>query len=131
LLKKLGLDAPAFRDQMDVAMWPALRAALTAVIATKSRDEWCVFLEGSDVCVAPVMNLDEAPQYAHNRARETFVEVAGVVQPSVAPRFSVTPGEIQAPPPAIGAHSEAALKDWGLPEDVIAALKNADAIYQS
>ena len=46
--------------------------------------------EGSDACVFPVLSLDEAQHHPHLRARETFVDVAGVVQPAPAPRFSRT-----------------------------------------
>jgi alpha-methylacyl-CoA racemase len=83
------------------------------VIATKTRDEWCAIMDATDVCFAPVLDLDEAPKHPHNAARQTFVEVAGVVQPAPAPRFSATPGAVQGPPPAVGAHDREALADWG------------------
>jgi alpha-methylacyl-CoA racemase len=114
LLEKTGVKDPDFAKQMDRTAWPALRAKLAAVIATKTRDEWTQIMGGTDVCFAPVLTLEEAPKHPHNAARQTFVEVAGVTQPAPAPRFSATPGAIQGPPPAIGAHSEEALADWGL-----------------
>ena len=61
-----------------------------AVFKTRSRDEWCGLMEGSDVCFAPVLNIHEAPQHPHNLARETYVEVGGMIQPAPAPRFSRT-----------------------------------------
>jgi alpha-methylacyl-CoA racemase len=127
LLEKTGISEPEFKSQMDRAAWPRLRERLAAVIAGKSRDEWCGLMEGTDVCFAPVLDLDEAPRHAHNRARETFVEVAGVTQPAPAPRFSATPGKIAGAPPAIGAHNREALADWGFAEGEIAALENAGA----
>ena len=114
LLEKTGIKDPEFARQMDRTAWPDLRAKLAAVIATKTRDEWTAIMGGTDVCFAPVLTLEEAPKHPHNAARQTFVEVAGVTQPAPAPRFSATPGAIQGPPPAIGAHSEEALADWGL-----------------
>jgi alpha-methylacyl-CoA racemase len=114
LLEKTGIKDPEFAKQMDRTAWPDLRAKLAAVIATKTRDEWTDIMGGTDVCFAPVLTLEEAPKHPHNAARQTFVEVAGVTQPAPAPRFSATPGAIQGPPPAIGAHSEEALADWGL-----------------
>ena len=48
-------------------------------------------MEGSDVCFAPVLDLVEAPQHPHNRARKTFATVDGITQPSPAPRFLGTP----------------------------------------
>jgi len=114
LLEKTGIDDPEFVRQHDRAVWPELHDKLAAVIANKSQAEWCAIMEGTDVCFAPVLDLDEAPKHAHNAARKTFVEVAGVMQPAPAPRFSATPGAIQGPPPAVGAHDREALADWGL-----------------
>ncbi len=128
LLEKTGIADPAFKAQMDRDQWPALREALAKVIAQKSRDEWCALMEATDVCFAPVLDLDEAPRHAHNVARETFVEVAGITQPAPAPRFSLTPGAIAGPPPAIGAHNREALADWGFSGDEIEALKADGAI---
>lgn len=128
LLEKTGISDPAFKSQMDRGAWPDLKAKLAAVIATKTRDEWCVLMEATDVCFAPVLDLDEAPKHAHNRARETFVEIAGVTQPAPAPRFSRTPGAIQGPPPAIGAHDREALKDWGFSDGEIDGLQAAGAL---
>jgi len=120
LLEKAGLDDPVFKAQMNRADWPDLKAKLAAVIKTKSRDEWCAIMDATDVCFAPVLSLAEAPNHPHNVARKTFVEVEGVVQPAPAPRFSATPGAIQGPAPAIGAHTDAALADWGVKAPVTA-----------
>ncbi|MFM8819636.1 MAG: CaiB/BaiF CoA transferase family protein [Phenylobacterium sp.] len=128
LLEKTGISDPAFKAQMDRAAWPDLKRKLAAVIATKTRDEWCALMEATDVCFAPILDLDEAPKHAHNVARQTFVEVAGVTQPAPAPRFSKTPGVIQGPPPAIGAHDMEALKDWGFSDADLAGLKANGAI---
>jgi alpha-methylacyl-CoA racemase len=128
LLEKTGISDPAFKAQMDRAQWPALREKLAAVIAEKTRDEWCDIMAGTDVCFGPVLSLDEAPRHPHNLARGTFVEVAGVTQPGPAPRFSATPGAVAGPPPAIGAHNRSALGAWGFEEDEINALQAAGAL---
>jgi alpha-methylacyl-CoA racemase len=128
LLEKTGISDPAFKAQMDRGAWPDLKAKLAAVIATKTQSEWCALMEATDVCFAPVLDLDEAPKHAHNVARQTFVEVAGVTQPAPAPRFSKTPGAIQGPPPAIGAHDQEALRDWGFSEADVSALKANGAL---
>lgn len=98
------------------------------MIAQKSQAEWCEIMDATDVCFAPVLDLDEAPRHPHNVARETFVELGGVVQPAPAPRFSATPGAIQGPPPAIGAHDREALGDWGFSAAQIEDLKAAGAL---
>ncbi|WP_374470489.1 CaiB/BaiF CoA transferase family protein [Phenylobacterium sp.] len=128
LLEKTGISDPDFQAQMDRRAWPALHDKLAAVIATRTRDEWTEIMGGTDVCFAPVLDLDEAPKHPHNVARETFVELAGVTQPAPAPRFSATPGKIQGPPPAVGAHDRQALLDWGFTGPEIDRLADAGAI---
>jgi alpha-methylacyl-CoA racemase len=91
LLEKAGIDDPAFKAQWDRSQWPALKEKLAAVLATRTRDAWCAVFEGSDACVAPVLDMDEAPLHAHNLSRNTFIEVNGIIQPAPAPRFSGTP----------------------------------------
>jgi alpha-methylacyl-CoA racemase len=113
LLEKTGLSDPKYKAQMDRAQWADLHDGLAAVFATKTQDQWCQIMEGTDVCFAPVLTIADAPKHKHNAARKTFVEVDGVVQPAPAPRFSLTPGEIQFAPAQIGAHTEEALRDWG------------------
>ena len=128
LLEKTGIDDPEFQRQMDRAAWPSLHDKLAAVIAVKTRDEWCEIMDATDVCFAPVLDLDEAPKHPHNAARQTFVEVAGVIQPAPAPRFSATPGAIQGPAPSVGAHDREALADWGFSPAEIAALFAAEPV---
>jgi alpha-methylacyl-CoA racemase len=128
LLEKTGITDPQFQHQMSRDEWPQLREKLAAVIATKTRDDWCALMDGTDVCFAPVLTMDEAPAHPHNAARQTFVEVAGVIQPAPAPRFSATPGVIQCPPPKIGADNDAALADWGFSVEAISALKDQGAL---
>jgi alpha-methylacyl-CoA racemase len=128
LLEKTGITDPDFAAQMDRGRWPELKARLAKVIAAQPRDAWIELMEGTDVCFAPVLDLDEAPHHPHNQARGTFVDIDGVTQPAPAPRFSKTPGVIAGPPPAIGAHSREALSDWGLSASEIDALDAAAVI---
>ncbi len=114
LLETAALSDPEFQAQMDRSKWPDLKSKVAAVMKTKSRDEWCEIMEGTDVCFAPVLSMAEAPDHPHNAARETFVEVQGVVQPAPAPRFSKTPGAIQGVAPGRGEHTEEILSDWGV-----------------
>lgn len=128
LREKADLDGELFEDQMNRDTWPAKKERLAEIVQEKTRQEWCDLMEGSDVCFAPVLDLEEAPAHPHNQARQTFVELDGVQQPNAAPRFSRTPGAIQGPPPVAGEHSEEALADWGLSGTEIQDLKEAEAI---
>ncbi|WP_397589102.1 CaiB/BaiF CoA transferase family protein [Sphingorhabdus sp.] len=94
LLEKTGLDADAdFAQQMDQSRWDELKGRMAEVMLTKTRDEWCTIMDGTDICFAPVLSLTEAPKHPHVAARGTFVEDAGIVQPAPAPRFSATPAD--------------------------------------
>jgi alpha-methylacyl-CoA racemase len=126
LLRLLALDPADFPAKLDAEGWPAAKEKLAAIFKTKTREEWCRLLEGSDACFAPVLSLDEAPDHPHNRARATFVTVDGIVQPAPAPRFSRTPAAMPTPPQA---PASAALRDWGFEETEIAALREAAAIH--
>jgi alpha-methylacyl-CoA racemase len=128
LLLLTGLEGEPLPAQRDKARWAELRARVAAVFKTKTRDEWCKIMEGSDVCFAPVLSLSEAPRHPHNQSRGTFVEVAGVVQPAPAPRFSRSKPAAPRPPARRGEHTEEALRDWGFSAADLTALRQAGAI---
>ncbi|CAN5336468.1 CaiB/BaiF CoA-transferase family protein [soil metagenome] len=92
---------------------PELRARIAAAFKTRTRDQWCETLEGSDACFAPVLTMAEAPQHPHNKLRQTFVDIDGVVQPAPAPRFGRTKPALPRPPEAPGASTREALLEWG------------------
>ena len=72
--------------------------------------------------------MREAPHHPHNAHRQTFVEVEGVVQPAPAPRFARTPLGIRKPPSEPGADTDEALRDWGLSESEVAALRERGVV---
>jgi alpha-methylacyl-CoA racemase len=115
--------------QMDRAQWPEAQARFAALFKTRTRDEWCALLEGTDACFAPVLTTDEAPVHPHNIARRTYVEVDGITQPAPAPRFSRTvpapPGPPQ--PPSRGEEALTTLTAWLEPVE-IAALRAAGTL---
>ncbi|AOI99899.1 CaiB/BaiF CoA transferase family protein [Burkholderia sp. LA-2-3-30-S1-D2] len=127
-LALLGLSEGDMPDQHDRSRWPEIHAKFAAIFRTRTRDEWCALAEGREVCIAPVMSLAEAPTHPHLRARQTFVERDGVVQPAPAPRFSRTPGAIQSPPARPGEHTDAVLADWGFTSAELATLRATGAI---
>jgi len=127
LRERCGIHDPVFDEQLDSARWPALKLRMAEIFRTRTRDEWCALLEGTDVCFAPVLDWDEAPRHPHNRARGTFITIDGVLQPAPAPRFSRTPPGV---PTGAGASrsGESALHDWGIADETVAMLKAAGAI---
>jgi alpha-methylacyl-CoA racemase len=114
LMEVAQVDDDALGAQMDAVAWPALTEELTKVFKSKTRDQWCALMEGTDICFAPVLSLAEAPEHPHNVDRGTFVVRDGVLQPAPAPRFSRTKAEIRRPPPAPGEHTDEILNDWGI-----------------
>jgi len=125
LLRLTGLEGKDLPNQMDRAKWPQLHETLRAVFKTKTRDEWCRIMEGTDVCFAPVLSMEEAPQHPHNKFRGSFVEIEGVIQPGPAPRFSRTKPGIQGPPVKAGQHTDAVLSDYGFSIAEVARLRAA------
>jgi len=129
LLEKTGLvDDDTLPHQHDRTQWPAMKERFVELFKTKTRDEWCELMEGSDVCFAPVLSMTEAPAHPHNVARGTFVERDGIVQPAPAPRFDRTPGEISRPPSHAGQHTDEVLADWGVDPATIAKLHETGAV---
>jgi alpha-methylacyl-CoA racemase len=128
LMERCGLDDPAFGKQMDKTRWPQMKEKLCALFRSKTRDEWCSLLQGTDACFSPVLDWDEATRYPHNVAREVFVEIDGLVQPAPAPRFSRTPGCAGATPKHVGQHTREVLSEAGLSERELDGLIAAGAI---
>ena len=129
LLKLTGLDQEQdLPYQMDRNQWPAMKERVREIFRSKTRDEWCEIMEGTDVCFAPVLSLSEAPKHPHNVHRQTFVERNGIVQPAPAPRFSRTTAEIQRPPAHAGQHTDEVLTEWGFGADDITKLREAGAV---
>jgi alpha-methylacyl-CoA racemase len=132
LLARTGLDGDAeFAEQMNAARWPGLKQRLAELFATKTRAEWCAVMEGTDVCFAPVLRMSEAAEHPHNRARGTFADLHGVVQPAPAPRFSRSPPAVERPPAHAGQHTREVLGDWGVAGERIEALIESGAAIQA
>jgi alpha-methylacyl-CoA racemase len=111
LLGHLGVST---EEMHDPRRWPELKGIVAAKIATRTRSEWQAILEGTDACFAPVLSLDEVPLHEHNRARATFVDVAGDRQPAPAPRFDRTPPALPKPASRPGADSAEVLTELGV-----------------
>jgi len=128
LMKRLGLSGTDLPDQHDRVNWPAMRERLQAVFRTRTREEWCALLEGTDACFAGVFDMDECVAHPHNQARRTHLEFDGVINPAPAPRFSATPSELRKPPPAVGEDTDSALRNWRFSPADIESLRAVGAI---
>lgn len=125
LLDRIGVDPAELGDQNDQRNWPKAKEILAERFRTKTRAEWTALLEGTDACFAPVLNVAEAYEHPHLKARKTYINVAGVNQPAPAPRFSRTTLETPVPPAELNtANATDALRGW-LMESEIAALSDA------
>lgn len=130
LAEKLELDLGevSFMAQFDKSRWPELKQKIADRIKQESRQHWCEKMEGTDVCFAPVLDMDEAERYPHNVARGNFVEVDGKVQTAPAPRFSRSKPGIQNGGAAAGEHTHEVLEDLGLGVSAIAELIDSGAV---
>lgn len=122
LLDGLGLTGEDLPGQYDRRGWGRLQERFAAAFTTRTRDEWAAHFAGTDACVAPVLALAEAPGDAHMSARDAFVEVDGVMQPSPAPRFSRSTGPGPSPARPAGGDARALLLDLGYRPDEIEEL---------
>lgn len=123
-----GLNETDFDEQMDSQKWPALKKKLEKAFKTKTRDEWCGLMEGSDACFSPVLTTAEAAKHPHNRHRKTFIENDGLLQQSPAPRFSRTRPQIRRKPPLPGEHTDQVLEEFGFERFEIDQLKASGAV---
>jgi alpha-methylacyl-CoA racemase len=130
LIEKMELDVGEFNydSQFDKNYWAAMKPVIAKRFKEKTRDEWCEIFDGVDACFAPVLDMDEAVEYEHNKARGTFVDVAGIAQAAPAPRFSRTQSKIQTPPVAAGSDTEKVLSEMGLSEAEVEKLKEVGVI---
>lgn len=122
LLRTLGLaDDPVFAHD-DAAHEAERRDKVAAVIATKSRDEWCAIFAPTDGCVAPVLTMDEAETHPQNTARQSFITVEGVCQPAPGPRFSATPAAVEIAAETASRSDPQALAAWQFGREEIGRL---------
>ena len=128
LVELAELDPETFEPQMDSARWPQLKEALADIFRRKTRDEWCELLEGTDVCFAPVLSLNEAPEHPHNAARGTYVNVDDLVQPAPAPRFDRTPSAVRHGNRPLGSDTDDVLREAGFEGAEIEALREAGCL---
>ncbi|MFI6455131.1 CaiB/BaiF CoA transferase family protein [Streptosporangium amethystogenes] len=110
-------------DRNDREQWPALRERLAEAFRSRTRAEWEAVFDGSDACVSPVLEVGEAAEHPHNKARGTFVEVGGIRQPAPAPRLLGVEEQDLSPATRL-----ADLTSWGLSDEAAAELREAGVL---
>jgi len=128
MLSRIGLGHEELPRQNDSKGWAKLNSRFAEIFKSRTRDEWCQLLEGTDACFAPVLTTAEYASHPHSIDREAFVEIDGVTNPSPAPRFSRTPSRVTRVPPEIGQDTAEVLKDWGIADEQVDALRAANVI---
>lgn len=128
LLKHSNVDHEEFSDQMNRDKWPSLRENLEQLFKTKTRDEWCAIMEGTDICFAPVLSVWEAPSHPHNTARNAFVEMDGITQPAPTPRFSRTKPQVKHGARIPGQDGEEVLHSFDYSDGEVKKLRDAGVV---
>ncbi len=142
LLKLTGIPATDFGDAgiaelsdhatlargINTSKWPELRRRLTAAFSSKTRDEWCAIMEGTDVCFAPVLTLAEVDQHRHIKARGSVIDIEGVTQNAPAPRFSRSRPDTPAAPRRAGQDTDSVLSAHGFGAEELRSLRAEGAV---
>jgi len=127
LMDKLNLGED-FKNQMDISKWPELISKLENLFKSKTQNEWNDLLENTDVCYAPVLSINEAREHPHMKARNNFISIEDVVQPTPAPRFSKTNSESPKKAPKLGENNEEILLQLGYTDEDIKSFKERKII---
>jgi len=113
LCRILRINPEDLGIQNDRSCWPNSKNILAKIFISKDRDEWCNLFEGTDACFAPVLDANEVLKHPQLSARQTFINLDGVVQPAPAPRFSRSITDNPTPPKAASnASSIEAITEW-------------------
>ncbi|ELT87540.1 hypothetical protein CAPTEDRAFT_152090 [Capitella teleta] len=132
LIKGLGLEPhEAWQFNND---WPQLREKFAKKFASKTQAEWCAIFDEVDACVTPVLSMEEAASYPHNKQLGTFRKKAqtGLTVPRPAPALSRTPGATQElNNPEAGQHTYEILSALGYKSDEMKRLVEAGAVEQA
>ena len=128
LLEGLGVDPSTLPSQHDAGKWPEMKETFAGIFKTKTRDEWSAIFDGTDACVAPVLDLGEVEQHPHNNHRDLLFEIDNILQPAPAPRLSRTPGRAEYHAKPRGAETSEVLKGLGYTAEEIGRFFETDAV---
>ena len=128
LIRLIGLPQSTVELKKDKRRWSELRTVLADTFAKQPSSHWRELLENTDACFAPVLTMDEARSHPQLKTRKTLIEVAGVVQPAPAPRFSRSVPDVPKPPRAHDPEDyEKILSRWLPREELASALETIKA----
>ncbi|MCZ8253452.1 MAG: CaiB/BaiF CoA-transferase family protein [Hylemonella sp.] len=124
----LGRDPTLADNAGRVARVQELDAAIGAWAATRPVNEVLAALDAAQVPAGKIYTVADIAADPHYAARGMLQTVAmedgsALMVPGVVPRLSVTPGGQWRQAPALGQDSEAVLREVGLTEEQIAALR--------
>jgi len=127
LLEKLNItddDLPQFDD------FDEMKVKLAKIFSEKTRDEWCEIFDGTDACVTPILEQEEAGAHPQNKARGSFLENG---MPRPAPLLSRTPAVASTSPNNLefGSHTTEILAEAGFTDQDIGELLEKRIIEQA
>lgn len=136
LWEALGLPEMAKRTNEErIAADAEERAALAAMMMTRTAQDWEDWLQARHIPAARVRDMAEAladPHLSHRGVRHAFPDGDGVGVPYAVPvapfRFGHGGPQVDAPPRRMGADTEAVLAELGYDAVAVAALRAARAI---
>jgi alpha-methylacyl-CoA racemase len=131
MMEKLPVDAQIYGGQNDFSRWAEQHIILEDIFATKTREGWEAVFAGTDACVTPVLDYEEAAAHPANSARHTHVQRSAWTHPQIAPRLASTALANDFAIPAKGGDYASVLADAGLDETEIAALVAAGAVVSA
>tara|TARA_Y100001934_G_C12271001_1_gene734908 strand:+ start:257 stop:1342 length:1086 start_codon:yes stop_codon:yes gene_type:complete len=106
---------------------------LRTMFKNKDRDTWFQELKDIELCVAPVLNLEEALHDPHQQHRKMTVTVedenlGSIEQIGIGPKFSETPGSVRSTAPHPGKHTDEVLAGLGYDSSRIASLRESGVV---
>ncbi|WP_295641159.1 CaiB/BaiF CoA-transferase family protein [uncultured Methylibium sp.] len=124
----LADDPGLARNDGRAARATGLDAAIGAWTAQRGIDDVLAAMAAAEVPASRIYTIADLAQEAHYAARgnlERIPALAGgtIAVPGIVPRLSATPGAVHRRAPRIGEHSDAVLREIGLSDDQIAALR--------
>ncbi len=99
-----------------------IRAELSEIIGSKTRDEWVAIFNNHDCCTEAVLELDELQSHPLHKSRGLFFKVPCEGGEVLQIRTPVGQAKARHLAPTLGQHSSEVLAEFGFSDDEIAEL---------